>query len=76
MGAVASHQVAGADLVGAVRAAHVRRHRGLVLADPGHLVSVAYLGTELAGVFVQQALQPRLREAEDPQRVIGQGREV
>ena len=72
MRAVAAHQVPGAHPVGPVRAAHVRGHRGVVLADPGHLVSAAYAGAEFAGAFAEQALEPRLREMHRPYRGICQ----
>ena len=62
----------GRSPVGPVRAAHVRGHRGVVLADPGHLVSAAYAGAELAGAFAEQALEPRLREGHRPYRGIRQ----
>jgi hypothetical protein len=51
--AVAAHQVPGSQLVGAVGPAHVRGYRGVVLANPGHLVPAAQAGAEFAGVFVE-----------------------
>jgi hypothetical protein len=70
--AVAARQVPGGHPAGAVRAAHVSGHRGVVLADPGHLVSAAYVGAEFAGVFVEQALESRLRQVHRPYRGICQ----
>ena len=70
--AVAAHQVASGHPVGPVRAAHIRGRRGVVLADPGYLVSAAYAGAEFAGAFAEQPLEPRLREMHDPQRRIRQ----
>ena len=76
MRAVAAHQVPGGHPVGPLRAAHVRGHRRVVLADPGHLVSAAYAGAELAGVFTEQPFEPRLREMHRPYRGIRQACEV
>jgi hypothetical protein len=64
--AVAAHQVASGHPVGPVRAAHIRGYRGVVLADPGYLVSAAYAGAEFAGAVAEQPLEPRLREMHDP----------
>jgi hypothetical protein len=72
MRAVAARQVAGPHPVGAVRAAHIRGHRGVVLADPGHLVPAAYDGAELAGTLAEQPLEARLREMHYPYRGICQ----
>ena len=59
---VAADEVAGGHPVGPVRAAHVRGHRGVVLAQPDHLLAAADLGAELAGELVEEALESRLRE--------------
>ena len=61
-GPVAADEVSGGHPILPVRPAHVRGHRGVVLAQPDHLVSAADLGAELAGVFVEDALEERLRE--------------
>jgi hypothetical protein len=50
----------------------VRGHRGVVLADPGDLVSAAFAGAEFSGEFAEQALEPRLREMHCPYRGIRQ----
>ena len=42
------------------------------MADSDHLVSAAYVGAEFAGVFVEQALELRLRELQRVQRGICQ----
>ena len=55
-----------------VRAAHVRGHRGVVLAQPDHLVPAADLGAELAGELGEQALELRLREQQQLHRRLGQ----
>jgi hypothetical protein len=55
--AVAAHKVSGGHPVRPVRAAHVRGHRGVILAQPYHLLSAADLGAELAGAFVEQTLE-------------------
>ena len=52
--AVAAHEVAGGHPILPVRAAHVRGHRGVILAQPDHLVSAADLGAELAGELGEQ----------------------
>jgi hypothetical protein len=70
--AVAARQVASGHPVGPVRAAHIRGHRGVVLADPGYLVSAAYAGAEFAGAFAEQPLEPGLREMHDLYRRIRQ----
>ena len=70
--AVAAHQVLGGHPVRPVRAAHVRGHRGVVLAHPDHLVSAAYVGAEFAGEVAEQALESRLRERHRPYRGIRQ----
>ena len=74
--AVAADEVSGGHPVRPVRAAHVRGHRGVVLAQPDHLVSAADLGAELAGPFVEDALEQRLRKRQHLHRGIGQRREV
>ena len=74
--AVAAHEVAGGHPILPVRAAHVRGHRGVVLAQPDHLVSAADLGAELAGELVEQALELRLWERQRLHRGIGQLGEV
>jgi hypothetical protein len=65
-GSVTARQEPGGQLVRAVRAEHVRRHRGIVLADPRHGVAVADIGPEFAGAVGEQALEPRLRERHCP----------
>ena len=60
--AVAADQVPGGHAVGPVRAAHVGGHRGVVLAQPDHLLAAVDLGAELAGAFVEDALELWLRE--------------
>jgi hypothetical protein len=74
--AVTADQVAGGHLVGTVRAAHRRRHGGVVLADADHLVSAANAGAEFVGVLAEQALESRLGEMHHPYRGIRQMREV
>jgi len=74
--AVAAHQVSGGHPVGPVRAAHVGGRRGVVLVHPEHLVPAADLDVEFSGAFVEQALQPRLRESQHPQRRVCQVCEV
>ena len=75
-GAVAADEVAGGHPVRPVRAAHVRGHRGVVLAQPDHLVAAADLGAELAGELVEHALELRLRERQRLHRGIGELGEV
>jgi hypothetical protein len=70
--AVAAHQVAGGHPVGPIRTVHIGGHRGVVLADPGHLVSAAYAGAEFVGTFAEQPLELRLRERHRPYRRIRQ----
>ena len=74
--AVAAHQVPRGQPVRPVRPAHVRGHRGVVLAQPGHLVPALDDGAEFAGALAEQALELRLRERHRLQRGIGQVREV
>jgi hypothetical protein len=59
-----------------VRPAHIRGHRGVVLAQPDHLLSAADLGAEFAGAFVEQALESRLWELQRLQRGLCQVCEV
>ena len=70
--AVAADEVAGGHPMLPVRPAHVRGHRGLVLAQPDHLLSAADLGAELAGELREQALESRLWERHRLHRGIGQ----
>ena len=74
--AVAADEVSRGHPVGPVRAAHVRGHRGVVLAQPDDLLAAADLGAELAGEFVEDALEQRLRKRQHLHRRIGQRREV
>ena len=55
--AVAADEVAGGHPMLPVRPAHVRAHRGLVLAQPDHLLSAADLGAALAGELREQPLE-------------------
>src|SRR6202042_2682097 len=71
-GPVAAGQVTAGHPVAPVRAAHVGGHRGVVLADPDHLVPAAYDGAEFAGALAQQAFEPRLRQMHRLYRRIGQ----
>ena len=64
--AVAAHEVAGGHPVLPSRPAHVRGHRGVVLAQPDHLVSAADLGAALAGELGEQALQSAVAGAAAP----------
>ena len=70
--AVAAHQIPRGQPVRPVRPMHVRGHRGVALAQPGHLVSALDDGAEFAGAFAEQALEFRLRERHRLQRGIGQ----
>ena len=74
--AVAANEVSGGHLVRPVRATHLRRHGGVILAQPDHLLPAADLGAELACEVAEQALEPRLREHQQLHRGIGQAREV
>ena len=74
--AVAADEVSGGHPILPVRAAHVRGHRGVVLAQPDHLVAAADLGAELAGELVEDALELRLRERQHLHRGIGERGEV
>ena len=74
--AVAADEVSGGHPMLPVRPAHVRGHRGVVLAQPDHLLSAADLGAELAGELGEQALEQRLRERQRLHRGIGQLCEV
>lgn len=75
-GAVAANEVSGGHPIRPVRPAHVRGHRGVVLAQPDHLLSAADLGAELAGVLAEEALESRLWERQRLHRGIGQLCEV
>ena len=75
-GAVAADEVAGGHPMLPVRPAHVRGHGGVVLAQRDDLLSAADLGAELAGAFVEDALEQRLRERQRLHRGIGQAGEV
>ncbi len=75
-GPVAADEVPGGHPVGPVRAAHVRGHRGVVLAQPDHLLAAADLGAELAGELVEDALESRLRERQHLHRGICESGEI
>ena len=61
-GPVAADEVSGGQPILPVRSAHVRGHRVVVLTQPDDLLAAADLGAELAGVFVEDALEERLRQ--------------
>ena len=75
-GPVAADQVSSGHPVGPVRAAHLGRHRVVVLTQPDDLVCAADVGAQLAGVVVQDAFEQRLRERQHLHRGIRERGEV
>ena len=75
-GPVAPDEVSGGHPVEPVRPAHVRGHRGVVLAQPDHLLAAPDLGAELAGEVVEDPLEQRLRERQRLHRGIRERGEV
>ena len=58
--AVAAHQEVRCHRVGSVRATHLDGHRVVVLVQPDHLVSPAYVATTRDGAFGEDGLEPGL----------------
>ena len=73
---VAADEVSGGHPFVPVRPAHVRGHRGVVLAQPDHLLSAADLGAELAGELVEDALEQRLGKRQHLHRGIRERGEI
>ena len=64
--AVAADEVSGGHPMLPVRPAHVRGHRGVVLAQPDHLLSAADLGAELAGELARAGARAAVVGAASP----------
>lgn len=75
-GAVAAHEVAGGDPIGAVRAPHVGGDRVGALRHVQHLMSAPDVDAEFIGAFAEHPLELLLRQRQGVHRRLGEPGEV